>query len=144
MNAREVLANVNKHLETAEYEKARYGTASKWRISVVCEELGIFDWWNDYLSMSQLKQMKRFLEVAISHGFTGYVCFKVGAKGCSNGMWAHKAESTTGYSPDGETLYHSFVNGANYYDYCNADGKWLANEEKYEFTLKEVEKAMIA
>lgn len=143
MNAREVLANVENMIEEGKAYKYQWNCSKKWRISEVCEELGIFDWWNDYLSMSQLKQMKKFLEVAISHGFTGYVCFKVGAKYCANGMWAHKAESTTGYSPDGEAIYHSFVNGSNYYDYCNAEGKWLANDDKYEFTLKEIEQAMI-
>lgn len=113
------------------------------RISEVCEELSIFDWWGEYLSMSQLKQMKKFLETAISLGFTGYVCFKVGAKYCAHGMWAHKEESTTGYSPDGDCLFHSFRSGDNYYDMKLSD-VWM--HDKYatadnrcpDFTLKQI------
>ena len=144
MNAKEVLATVDNMIAVGEEYKKFWNCSKRWRIGDVCDELGIFDWWNEYLSVSQLRQMRKFLEVAIKHGFTGYVCFKVGASGCSHGMWAHKAESTTGYSPDGEALFHSFRSGDNYYDYCNADGKWLATDGKCEFTLKEVEAAMMA
>lgn len=120
-----------------------YGKTKVFRISSVCEELSIFDWWNETLSMSQLKQMKKFLETAIDLGFTGYVCFKVGAKGCSHGMWAHKAESTNGYSPDGDTLFHSFRSGDNYFD-MELKGVWM--HEKYateenrcpDFNLKQI------
>lgn len=108
MNANESLMNVKKYIEKAEAKKKACGIAPKYRIREVYGNFGIFDWWNEYLSVTQLKQMKSFLEKAISLGFTGYVCFKVGASGCSNGMWAHKAESTTGYSPDGTCLYHKF------------------------------------
>ena len=86
------------------------------KISAVFDELSIFDWWNDTLSINQLKQMRTFLQQAIKLGFTGYVCFKVGASGCSHGMWAHKSESTDGYSPDGDCLFHSFRSGDNYFD----------------------------
>lgn len=145
MNANAVLNNVIDMINEGGAFKARYGYSLKWRIGQVCKDLSIFDWWNEYLSVSQLKQMKKFLEVAIDNGFTGYVCFKVGAAGCSNGMWAHKAESTTGYSPDSEALYHSFVNGENYYDYRNADGEWMHDEDgNFRFTLKQVKAAMNA
>ncbi len=80
----------------------------RYRIREVCDRLSIFDWWNDFLSYSQLKSMRDFLVTAIKYGYTGYVCFKVGATGCAHGMWANKVESTDGYSPDGEYLFHSF------------------------------------
>ena len=126
MNANEVLANVNSLLETMPKKGCR--------ISDVFEKLGIFDWWNENLSMTQLKQMKSFLEKAISLGFTGYVCFKVGASGCSHGMWACKNESTTGYSPDGACLFHSFRNGDNYWGYCDENNKWVNDD----LTWKEI------
>lgn len=112
-------------------------------IGAVCDELSIFDWWNDSLSMSQLKAMRSFLKTAIKLGFAGYVCFKVGAAGCSHGMWAHKNESTDGYSPDGDVLFHSFRSGDNYWD-MSIDGEWLhdkyATEEDRcpDFTLDQI------
>lgn len=117
-NAEAVLENVEKRL-------AEINTQYRKRYSMreVCDELSIFDWWVDYLSEAKLKDMRKFLRVAIERGYTGYVCFKVGAKGCANGMWAHKAESETGYSPDGEFLYKSFTPSYNYWSVVAADGK---------------------
>lgn len=152
-NAKEILDNVNNciaELEEASltysnpdhkrfYQKG-YTNTKMFRIEAVYEELGIFDWWNDNLSMSQLKQMKKFLETAIDLGFTGYVCFKVGAKYCSHGMWASTEESTTGYSPsDGDTLFHSFRSGDNYWD-AEIDRIWLHDKypDRGEFTLKDI------
>lgn len=109
MNAHEAIENVSRYIVEGEAKKAKTGFAPKFKIFEVFEDLGIFDWWNEYMSLSQLKQMKSFLETAIACGYDGYVCFKVGAKYCANGMWAYKKESTTGYSPDGACLYHSFV-----------------------------------
>ncbi len=144
MNAQNVLNTVNQMLESAEAYKAHFGWAKRWQIGHVCNDLSIFDWWNDWLSVSQLKQMKKFLETAIQMGYVGYVCFKVGAAGCSHGMWAHKEESTTGYSPDGECLFHSFRSGDNYWDVKLPSGEWLGiREDRYEFTLKEI-KAVLA
>lgn len=126
-----------------------YSNDKKFKIRALCDELSIFDWWNDYLSMSQLNQMKKFLEQAIKLGFTGYVCFKVGAKGCSHGMWAHTVETTTGHSPEeGDTLYHSFVSGENYWD-VEIDGEWLHEKmlhphQNYRFTLAQVKEALTA
>lgn len=74
----------------------------------VYDELSIFDWWTERLSVSQMKQMRTFLKNAIRLGYKGYVCFKVGASGCANGMWAHTEPTTTGYSPDCDYLYRSF------------------------------------
>ena len=148
MNAKEVLANVVAMIaEGEEYnaEHKRWGQKRRWRIYSVCNELSIFDWWNEYLSVSQLKQMRKFLETAITMGYAGYVCFKVGAAGCSNGMWAHKHESEDGYSPDGECLYHSFVSGANDWDIKLADGTWLHDRDgRCNHSLREVKAALIA
>ena len=96
-------------------------------IRQVYDELSIFDWWKDRLSVSQMKQMRTFLKEAIKLGYTGYVCFKVGASGCSNGMWAHKKETTTGYSPDGDALYRSFTPDYTYYSF-QKDGVWYPKE----------------
>ena len=115
------------------------------RIADVYSDLSIFDWWNENLSKSQLEQMAKFLKTAGELGFNGYVCFKVGAKYCSHGMWAHVNESTDGYSPkDGACLFHSFRSGNNYWDLRLPDGKWLHEmyPDKYEFTLKEIKAAM--
>jgi len=96
-------------------------------IRQVYDELSIFDWWKDRLSVSQMKQMRTFLKEAIKLGYTGYVCFKVGASGCSNGMWAHKKETTTGYSPDGDAIYRSFTPDYTYYSF-QKDGVWYPKE----------------
>lgn len=74
----------------------------------VCDDLSIFDWWTDRLSVAKMKQMRTFLKNAIKNGYTGYVCFKVGASGCANGMWAHKEMTTDGYSPKCDVIYRSF------------------------------------
>lgn len=138
MKAQEILNNVNDYIKTSETIKATRGYSKKWDIRNHCDRLGIFDWWNDTLSVSQLKQMKKFLETAIELGYTGYVCFQVGASGCSHGMWAHELDSDTGYSPnEGGCLYHSFRNGDNYYD-LKINGQWLGNDEKYQYSLKEI------
>ena len=149
MNAKECLENVTRGIEELErvqgaynynrrYMAVGYSTKYKFRIREVCDEFGIFDWWNDGLSISQLKQMQKFLKNAIELGFTGYVCFKVGAAGCSHGMWAHVKESTTGYSPDGDCLFHSFRSGDNYYD-IEWKGQWAHKD----LTLKEVKEQML-
>lgn len=161
MNARECLVNVENLIkELGDATKAGYvfmdydrmnwkGFSSKkvFKIEAICDECGIFDWWNETLSMSQLKQMRTFLKQAIKLGFTGYVCFKVGAAGCSHGMWAHKNESTDGYSPDGDVLYHSFRAGDNYFD-MQLNNIWMhdkyATEENScpDFTLKQVKEEL--
>ena len=145
MNAKEVLANVVAMIADGEAYNAENRRNRRWRIYCVCNELSIFDWWNEYLSVSQLKEMRRFLETAITMGYTGYVCFKVGAKYCANGMWAHKQESEDGYSPDGECLYHSFVSGASNWDIKLADGTWLHDRDgRCNHSLREVKAALIA
>lgn len=141
MNANQVLENINRKLSEGEAFKYSRKFAKKWAITGVCDELSIFDWWNEMLSMSQLKQMRSFLKTAIELGFTGYVCFKVGAAGCSHGMWAFTDESTDGYSPrTGACLYHSFRNGDNYYDIRTNDGMWAQEE----LSLAQVKKIVAA
>ena len=113
-NAENVLAEVERLIEIG----------GKFRIAEVVEPLSIFDWWKDWLSVAQLKAMRQFLKEAIKLGYTGYVCFKVGATGCANGMWAHVEETTTGYSPDGPALYRSFVSTYTYWSITDKNGKW--------------------
>lgn len=137
LNAQEVLFEVEAKIEHLERWQEEYKSGLTWRkprfkIVDVYEELSIFDWWNDYLSMTQLKDMQKFLKEAIKLGYTGYVCFKVGATGCANGMWAHKAESETGYSPDGECLYKSFTPSYNYWQVQTADGEWLPARDEFD------------
>lgn len=147
LNAQEVLENINKciaeirngiefYWRYPRYARTRSGNVG-FKIREVCEELSIFDWWNEELSMSQLKQMRAFVKTAIKLGFTGYVCFKVGATGCSHGMWAAKDESLDGYSPKCDTLFHSFRCDENNWSICLND-KWGA----YNMTLAEIKDAI--
>lgn len=87
-----------------------------------CSRLSIFDWWKEYLTLTDLKTMRAFLRTAQQYGYNGYCCFKVGKKYCANGMWANKAESTDGYSPDGECLYRSFTTDYTAWDAELANG----------------------
>lgn len=132
MNRFEVAEAVCKKLEYAKEYKSKYGCNPKFRIHDVCEELSIFDWWNENLSVSQLNKMKRFLELACELGYNGYVCFKVGATGCSNGMWAYKAESENGYSPNGEAIYRSFTPAYKCYDFCDENGNWYGSDNNHD------------
>lgn len=145
-NAFEILANVEaciSELEAANknpYAPSRtvwkgYTNKKVFKIRTVCEELSIFDWWNDNLSMSQLNAMRSFLKTAIELGFTGYVCFKVGAKYCSHGMWASKKDRED--RTPGDELFHSFRAGDNYWSYA-VNGKWT---EQVECSLADVKKA---
>ena len=147
----EVAENVAEYLKELEARPK----GERLRIRAVYQNLSIFDWWNEYLSPTQLKQMQAFLKTAAKLGFNGYVCFKVGAAGCSHGMWAYEKNTTDGYSPDGPCLYHSFRSGDCYWDCELPDGLWLhekacAEEKKrgeaprhdHQFTLKEVKTAL--
>lgn len=79
------------------------------KIEDVYEDLSIFDWWKDKLTVSDMRAMQSFMCEAILLGYDGYVAFKVGASGCSNGMWAYTEESVEGYAPDSDYLYRSFT-----------------------------------
>ena len=144
LNAYEVLANVRSYIEKADDYKAAWGCNMKFKIYDCCDDLSIFDWWNEWLSVSQLKQMEKFLQTAIDLGYGGYACFKVGAAGCSHGMWVHTLESEDGYSPsEGGCLFHSFRSGDNYYDLKLESGEWLHSRvDKDSFTLKEIKAYM--
>ena len=87
--------------------------------------------------------MRTFLKEAIKLGYKGYVCFKVGASGCANGMWAYKAETTNGYSPDGDAIYRSFTPDYTYWSFCK-DGKWFPEDGEYDSlkTKKMLEQAI--
>lgn len=124
-NAQAVLDKVE---EKIAYLKTQYRGA-KFRMDDVYDELSIFDWWTDELGISRLEDMRKFLREAIKLGYTGYVCFKVGMSGCANGMWAHKKESTDGYSPDGPTLYKSFTPDYEYWSVMDDDKDYLPREE---------------
>lgn len=150
MNAKECLVNVEKLMEELgstwkDYSRiTRKGSSLGFKISAIYNECGIFDWFTDALSEAQLKQMRTFLKQAINLGFDGYVCFKVGAKYCAHGMWAHKNESTTGYSPDGDVLYHSFRSDENYYD-VKLDDIWLhdvSNKDFGKIKLADIKEAL--
>ena len=117
------------------------------QISQVYDDLSIFDWWPERLTISHMKQMRTFLKEAIKLGYNGYVCFKVGASGCANGMWACVNPTTNGYSPDGDTLYRSFTPDYTYYAFQKG-GKWYPGEDtdgnKYDSlkTIKMLETAL--
>lgn len=137
-NAKVVLEEVEQLIAEYENKKAeidsRHYSRWEWKPRVkgypmrdVYKRLSIFDWWTDTLGITHLRQMRGFLREAIKLGFTGYVCFKVGATGCSNGMWAHTDESTTGYSPDtGERIYRSFTPAYTYWQFTK-NGVWFPN-----------------
>lgn len=126
-NAAAVLEQVNDHLEKINLQPNR-----RYPMREVCEPLSIFDWWVEYLGVTKLRDMKRFLEAAIERGYTGYVCFKVGSTGFANGMWAYEQESKDGYSPDGACLYRSFTPKYTYWQARDADGNWFPETERVE------------
>jgi len=122
-NAQPVLLAVEKYIRVLEMKHkchCKWSYKYKLEIEDCYRDLSIFDWWNRYLSLSQLKQMRTFLKEAIKLGYTGYVCFKVGASGCANGMWADRVPTTDGYSPkDKDFLYRSFTPDYTYWDICD-------------------------
>ena len=145
-NAKNILKNVEYYINKLETEKKdMYHINSMYvYITDVCRELGIFDWYKPKLSLSNLKDMRKFLKEAIKLGFTGYVCFKVGSSGCANGMWAHKEESINGYSPDGDFIYKSFTPSYNRWAF-NIDNKSYPTRKQYDNdielkTIKQFEK----
>ena len=118
-NARPVLEAVEEKIAMIER-----GEAKSFRIKNVCKELSIFDWWPETLSKSRLVQMRDFLRTAIKLGFGGYVCFKVGSAGCSNGMWAYTDASPNGHAPkSGDVIYRSFTPSYTRWSFT-VDGKW--------------------
>lgn len=124
-NAQPILLAVESYIRILETKKknARYYydrlEARGLKIGEIYDDLSIFDWWGERLSLPRLKEMRTFLREAVKLGYTGYVCFKVGASGCANGMWAHRVPTTDGYSPKGEFLYRSFTPDYTYWDICD-------------------------
>lgn len=118
-NAQDVLTRVEEFISRPE---SRFCLSD----AAVYEPLSIFDWWPEYLSKSKLYEMRQFLREAIKLGYTGYVCFKVGATGCANGMWAHTKECRPdGYSPDDcPILFRSFTPAYRYWDVTDKEGHW--------------------
>ena len=134
--------NQNKQYNTAAQVRERVEERIAWfednpyrrlRISDCYNEFSIFDWWPEYLNKSKLQEMRQFLREAIKLGYEGYVCFKVGATGCANGMWAHtELETDEGYSPNNcPILFRSFTPAYRYWDVTDKDGNWNW-EGKYE------------
>lgn len=158
LNAQPVLLAVEKWIRILE-ARYRYYAGSKWCQRHYCcvpmrevyRELSIFDWWVDELTLSRLKEMRTFLREAIKLGFTGYVCFKVGASGCANGMWANKLPTANGYSPDGcDFLYRSFTPDYTYWDITYAGREYRDDRLSYRTgrkfdafkTARDLEKAL--
>lgn len=104
------------------------------KIDDVYDDLSIFDWWKDDLSISNMKDMRKFLKEAVRMGFTGYCCFKVGVTGCANGMWANRENSTDGYSPkDSPCLYKAFTCAYDYWSIdLKGDDNWLPARNEYD------------
>jgi len=127
-NAEAVLNEVNNILDEMECE-GKHNV----RMDDVYDKLSIFDWWKDRLTRSDLNNMRRFLEVGIELGFTGYCCFKVGVTGCANGMWVHVHESEEGYSPRGACLYRSFTPAYTYWSFCTEEDEWVPSHKDDEY-----------
>jgi hypothetical protein len=119
-------AEVLKRVEFCIQELEAKPYAARLRIVDIYDKLSIFDWWPEYLSKSKLYEMRQFLKEAIKLGYEGYVCFKVGATGCANGMWAHtELETDEGYSPNNcPILFRSFTPAYRYWDVTDKDGNW--------------------
>lgn len=132
-NAEHIRDVLKKYIDEMTEEKMKrktrfYNPRPTLKIDRVYKELSIFDTFKNELSLSNLKDMYSFVNRAINLGFKGYVCFKVGASGCANGMWVHACESTNGYSPDGDCIYRSFTPDYVVWD-AEINGEWL--HDKY-------------
>ena len=118
-NAQPVLHEVERYIRILEMKHRNFANWSrryKLTMDECYDDLSIFDWWVDDLSLTRLKQMRTFLKEAIKLGYTGYVCFKVGVEGCANGMWASKEPTTDGYSPKCDFMYRSFTTNYTCWD----------------------------
>lgn len=139
LNAKEVLKNLEERIE--ELKNAPFKNC--FYITTVCNELNIFDWFQNTIALNKLMDMKKFLKESIKLGFDGYVCFKVGSTGCANGMWAHKENSTDGYSPSGDYIYKSFTPDYNCWQIRINDITYPSRQTNEEFnkckTIKQFE-----
>ena len=133
-NAQPVLEAVERYIRILEMKHKMFPKWSrryKLTMDECFEDLSIFDWWVDDLSLTRLKEMRTFLKEAIKLGYTGYVCFKVGVAGCANGMWANKLPTTNGYSPKCDFLYRSFTTNYTYWDITYAGEEWGKDRLSY-------------
>ena len=127
--AANILVNIEEVLADMEAEKAVWPALRvRRRTYTLAKSLSIFDWFQDELSMAQLKQMRSFVKSAISAGYCGYVCFKVGSVGTSSGMWAYTVPTTTAFAPDGPCLYRSFQSRLNWWDAFDGE-RWVSAKE---------------
>lgn len=137
-NAQVVLNEVNDMLaEMAATGKRKFSIRENY------DRLSIFDWWKSDLTRGNLTDMRTFLKTAIELGYTGYVCFKVGATGCANGMWASVKETENGYSPKGRSLYRSFTPAYTYWSFCDDNEVWYPSTKGDEFDSLKTKKDLI-
>lgn len=142
INARAVRDLVKEHINEMENDIRKYNCRFGLEIRKVYKELSIFDWWKNSLSLTDLKNMYSFLNNAIDLGYDGYVCFKVGVTGCTNGMWAHKELSTNGYSPDTDFIFRSFTPEYVEWD-GEINGELLSTKyKKNGFKIRELKKIL--
>lgn len=141
-NARDVLDKIEKYLaaigagDEKSFDLRGAGFDHERR---VCDELSVFDWWgSDRIGKTKLKAMRSFIKLALKLGYEGYVCFKIGATGCANGMWAHRAESYNDYAPKGAYLYRSFTPDYVCYSFYSEDDAAFPPRERWG-TIKTVE-----
>ena len=135
-NAETVLNNVNYMIDNFDSLK-RFRWSKGLDMYTVSDDLNIFDWWVDTLSMTRLKRMRSFLNTAIKLGFSGYVCFNVGVDGCSHGMWAHVDDE------ESDCLFHDFNTTGNDWDMC-INGVWLHDKYngKLDFKLADIKREL--
>ena len=141
LNAEVVAKELEEHIVELEKDIRKYNCRLGLRIRDVYKELSIFDWWKEELSLTDLKNMYSFITTAMDLGFRGYVCFKVGASGCANGMWCHKDVSTDGYSPDGDFIYRSFTPDYTEWDAMINDVLIMSNSGE-KLTLRNLKKKL--
>lgn len=144
-NARDVLDKIEKYLAAIDAGDEKsfdlYGKGFD-AGQRVCDELSVFDWWgSDRIGKTKLKAMRSFIKLALKLGYEGYVSFTIGATGLSNGMWAYRAESYDGYSPDGAFLYRSFTPDYTRYYFRSEDGAHFppAGKDDMITTIEELE-----
>lgn len=124
-----VMERLYEYIEEDKNYYSRLNKHMRIPIDTCYKGLSVFDWFKNNLTRTDLNNMLDFCSLAAALGFNGYVCFKVGASGCANGMWAHKELSTDGFSPKGDFIYRSFTPDETYY--AIKDGGTIYPEEPY-------------
>lgn len=111
--AKNVLEATNNIISSLEKDGKNFIDTGK-----LVEVINLFDWWEDEMSLKDLKEVKLFLEEAIKLGYTGHVCFKYSTFEGANGMWAHKEEKEIRH----DFLYKTFSSRENYWIVYNHVG----------------------